>query len=85
MAAVYCTYFTIYGCTACASNTQKRVSIPPSDREECQAQVNGFSGAVYKGFSTRVEADQFVTQGRPSSAARSSYAGDFGYTASGSR
>ena len=47
--------------------------------------MNGFSGAVFKGFSTRAEADQFISQGRHSSAARSSYSGDFVSTASRSR
>ena len=46
-------------------------------REECQAQVDGFSGADFRGFSARAEADQFATGGQYSSAARSSYSGDF--------
>jgi viroplasmin and RNaseH domain-containing protein len=29
-------------------------------REECKAQVDGFSGAKYKGFSTQAEALQFL-------------------------
>lgn len=27
---------------------------------ECQSQISGFSGAVYKGFSTREEATAFI-------------------------
>ena len=30
---------------------------------ECQNQINGFSGAVYKGFATKEEAIAFVGQG----------------------
>ena len=30
---------------------------------ECQNQINGFSGAVYKGFATKEEAIAFVGKG----------------------
>ena len=29
---------------------------------DCKAQVNGFSGAVYKGFATVQEAEEFVAR-----------------------
>lgn len=31
--------------------------------EQCRAQVEGFSGAIYKGFPTREEAESFLTAG----------------------
>ncbi len=34
-------------------------------REECKAQVDGFSGAKYKGFSTQAEALQFLEYVQP--------------------
>ena len=34
--------------------------------EKCKAQVEGFSGAVYKGFPTKEEAQLFLKAGKPS-------------------
>ncbi|XP_064383277.1 uncharacterized protein LOC135331917 isoform X2 [Halichondria panicea] len=42
--------------------------------DKCQAQVNGFSGAVFKGFSTKSEAEAYAkTTGGYSAVARSTY------------
>jgi len=47
-------------------------------REECKAQTSGFPGAVYKGFPSRDEAEQFASSSRGyGSAARDRYTGDF--------
>ena len=42
---------------------------PP--REECEAHVKQYPGAVFKGFSSRAEADSFVGGGGTSSGATS--------------
>lgn len=34
------------------------------NRPECEAQVKGFTGAIYKKFKTNDEADQFIAQKR---------------------
>jgi viroplasmin and RNaseH domain-containing protein len=31
-------------------------------REECEAQVKGYPGAVFKGFATHGEAQQFINR-----------------------
>ena len=41
-------------------------------REECRSQVDKYSGAVYKGFSTAAEAESFVGDSQASHA-RSTY------------
>lgn len=44
------------------------------NREECEAQVKGHPGAVFKGFSTRSEASAFVQGGRGGGGGYGSYA-----------
>jgi hypothetical protein len=56
-----------------ASCTNEAATPPPqSRREECKAQVDGFSGAKYKGFATQAQAQQFLE-----------YANAFGFAPAG--
>lgn len=53
------------------------------DWPQCLEATVGFSGAVYKGFSTRAEAEAFVNQGTAAGAAAGSQAAAVGHAGSG--
>lgn len=58
---VFCSFFRKTG--------KKKLNdeITDANRPDCEAQVKGFTGAIYKKFKTQAEANEFIEQKRSNS------------------